>query len=123
MLPYLCNCGNVAGGFDAASVILWALYQTIVVKKRLSWSIYIPTHTYDYGPVVVIKRTKSQTQAAKLWLLPGVVGPVVHSHGLRQAANEGTHWSEHQTSDRKCSEQTTGQQNNIHYVALAMLHC
>lgn len=95
-------------------------------KLSIYWSIYITTHTYDYGPVVVIKRTKSQTQAAKLWLLPGVVGPVVHSHGLRQAANDGTRWTEHRTrkhSDRKWSEETTGQQNNIRYVAMAMLHC
>lgn len=49
-------------------------------KLSIYWSIYIPTHTYDYGPVVVIKRTKSQAQAAKLWLLPGFMGPVVHSH-------------------------------------------
>lgn len=86
-------------------------------KLSIYWSVYIPTHTYDYGLRVVTKRTKSQTHAAKLWLLPGVVGPVVHSHGLRQAANEGTHWTEHQTrkhSDRKRSEETTGQQNNIH---------
>lgn len=63
------------GGTTSAE--MWALYQTIMVRKVLSWkvnlliyqSIYVPTLNYSYKLWVVAERMKSQAQAAEMSFL------------------------------------------------------
>ena len=66
----------------AASAVMRALYQSVVVKQELSRkaklsiyrSIYLPTLTYGHELWIVTERTRSRIQAAKMSFLRRVAG-------------------------------------------------
>ncbi|KAK0140998.1 Receptor expression-enhancing protein 6 [Merluccius polli] len=66
----------------AASAVMRALYQTVVVKRELSrkaklsidQSIYVPTLTYGHELWVVTERTRLRIQAAEMGFLHRVAG-------------------------------------------------
>ncbi|KAK0137162.1 Complement C3 [Merluccius polli] len=66
----------------AASAVMRALYQTVVVKRKLSrkaklsiyQSIYVPTLTYGHQLWVVTESTRSRIQAAEMSFLRRVAG-------------------------------------------------
>ena len=73
---------EIDGRIGAASAVLRALHQPVVVKKELSqkaklsiyWSIYVPILTYGHELWVVTERTRSRIQAAEMGFLRRVSG-------------------------------------------------
>uniref|UniRef100_A0A8C6KZ86 Reverse transcriptase domain-containing protein n=1 Tax=Nothobranchius furzeri TaxID=105023 RepID=A0A8C6KZ86_NOTFU len=81
----------------AASAVMWALYQSVVVNRELSQkaklsiyrSIYVPTLTYGHELWVVTERTRSRIQAAEMSFLRRVAGLSLRDRVRSSVIREG----------------------------------